>query len=158
MAFENTIEALQRYGQAFVNQYKANLELSGRRASGKLLESINTTVTIGNNNIQLILNMADYAKWIEEGRPATSGGGDGSLYDKILEWIKVKPVLPRERNGKLPTEKQLAYLITRKIHREGYSGSHDIVKTKFQLENVYKLIIKEALKKDFINEYKDLLK
>lgn len=158
MAFENTIEALQRYGQAFVNQYKANLELSGRRASGKLLESINTTVTIGNNNIQLILNMADYAQWIEEGRPATSGGGDGSLYDKILEWIKVKPVLPRERNGKLPTEKQLAYLITRKIHREGYSGSHDIVKTKFQLENVYKLIIKEALKKDFINEYKDLLK
>lgn len=41
----------------------------------------------------------------------------------IEKWIEVKPILPRPMsNGQLPTQKQLAYLIARKIGLEGTKG------------------------------------
>jgi hypothetical protein len=51
---------------------------------------------------------------MQNGRRPTTKTGDGELRDKILEWIKIKPIIPRDI-----TQEQLAYLITRNIHRDG---------------------------------------
>ena len=99
--------------------------------------------------IELYLDLADYYYYIENGRSA----GRFPPVDKILQWIHAKPILPREIDGKLPTEQQLAYLIGRKIANEGFEGSHDLENTKNSLEAEFTERIKEALEQDFINEF-----
>jgi hypothetical protein len=48
--------------------------------------------------LTISLNLQDYWKYVEDGtRPHFPPIED------ILQWIKVKPVLPRKRKGKLPT-------------------------------------------------------
>lgn len=54
------------------------------------------------------------------GPTTQSGGGDQPLYDSILKWIKARGVVARVgKDGKTPTQEALAFMITRKIHREG---------------------------------------
>lgn len=37
--------------------------------------------------------------------------------NKIEEWIRIKPIIPDSRNGKVPTTKQLAFMIQSSIAR-----------------------------------------
>ena len=70
------------------------------------------------------MNLNEYWKWIEGGRPPTENDGNGELRRAIKQWIRVKGIIPRPlEDGKLPTENQLAYLISRKIHTLGYEGT-----------------------------------
>lgn len=70
--------------------------------------------------------------------------------DKILDWIKVKPVLPTpNENGKVPTPGQLAFLIQRKIANEGTKGSHDLENSVSALNEYYAQRIADAVAEDF---------
>lgn len=79
--------------------------------------------------------MEDYFKWAENGR----GPGKFPPIEKIKEWIRIKPVLPRQINSKLPTENQLAYLISRKIALEGTKGNHLFEKTINEFDLIGKI-------------------
>lgn len=147
--YENTIGLLTEYGRKFAEQYKQNLQNSGRKATSNLISSISTRVVVNNTALELWLDLADYYYYVENGRSA----GKFPPVDKILQWIQAKPILPREINGKLPTEQQLAYLIGRKIANEGFEGSHDLENTKNSLEAEFTERIKEALEQDFIKEF-----
>lgn len=147
--YDNTIRLLEEYGRQFAEQYKQNLLSSGRKATSNLINSISTRVVVNDTTLELYLDLADYYYYIENGRSA----GKFPPVDKILQWIQAKPILPREINGKLPTEQQLAYLIGRKIANEGFEGSHDLDKTKNSLEAEFTERIKLALEQDFINEF-----
>lgn len=141
--FKHLQEALAQYAQAITDRYKTNLENSGRRASGELISSINSKVTVDGNEYAIELGLEDYWYYVENGR----GPGKFPPPDKILQWIKVKPILPTPMsNGKLPTEKQLAFLIGRKIANEGYEGSHDLDNTMKEVD--YEQIIQDALDMD----------
>lgn len=61
------------------------------------------------------MEMAEYWKYVENGRKS----GKFPPISAIREWVKVKPVMPRPYNGKLPTENQLAFLIARSIANKG---------------------------------------
>lgn len=147
--FKHLQEALAQYAQAITDRYKTNLENSGRRASGELISSINSKVTVNGNEYAIELNLEDYWYYVENGRKP----GKFPPPDKILQWIKVKPILPTPMsNGKLPTEKQLAFLIGRKIANEGFEGTHDLENTMKEVD--YEQIIQDALDMD-IMEYVD---
>lgn len=148
--YDLTISVLEEYCQRFEDLYKQNLINSGRNASGQLINSISTRVQINDTSIEVFINLEDYYYFIENGRSP----GKFPPVDKILSWIQAKPVLPREINGKLPTEQQLAYLIGRKIANEGFKGTHDLDNTKAALEIEFTEKIKEALAQDFLNEFK----
>lgn len=150
--FRHLQEALAQYAEAIVDRYKDNLEFSGRRASGELLTSINTKVIADGNEFVIELQLQDYWKYVEEGR---NDGGFPPI-NKILEWIKLKPILPYpDKNGKLPTENQLAFLIGRKIANEGFEGTRDLERT---VENVdYEQIIEDALAEDILGCFDELL-
>ena len=61
----------------------------------------------------------------------------------------MKPVLPRPMsNGKLPTEKQLAFLISRKIATVGIEPKPMLKKTLDQLNGYYIEMIKDAIAED----------
>ena len=141
--FKRLQEALAQYAQAIADQYKTNLENSGRRASGELISSVNTKVSVDGNEFVIELQLEDYWKYVEEGR----GPGGFPPPDKILQWIRMKPILPTPlANGKLPTENQLAFLIGRKIANEGFQGTYDLEHTMEEVD--YEAIIEEALDKD----------
>lgn len=149
--FKNLEKALADYGKAIADQYKTNLEQSGRRASGELISSINSKVTVNGNTFEITLDLKDYYKYVEEGR----GAGGFPPVNKILDWIRMKPILPYpDSNGKLPTENQLAFLIGRKIANEGFEGSHDLEHTMEEVD--YETIIEEALDKDVLECFDEI--
>ena len=72
--------------------------------------------------------------------------------DAILQWVKVKPIIPRENNGIIPTEKQLAYLIARKIGREGTDPQNTFNEANQSAKDRFINKILEAIKKDMGTE------
>ena len=145
LEFENVFNTLDEYRKEFERLYKENLLKDGRKATGELIKSISTEIKFGGTRIDVVLNVADYYKYVEEGRKK----GKFPPVDKILQWIKAKPIKPQKRDGKLPTEKQLAYLIGRKIAREGYKGKPSLISTIKELNEYYLHKLQESLEKDF---------
>lgn len=145
ISFDNLERVLKEYGQLVQDLYKIALTDSDRRASNELINSVRYIYTSGSNKWEISLNLQDYWYYVEYGRRP----GKFPPVDKILEWIRVKPILPYpDSNGKLPTEKQLAFLIGRKISEEGYEGSHDLERTLEMVNAEYEEKIMEALDKD----------
>lgn len=158
ITFQHLQEALAQYGQAIREGYKENLSKSGRRATGNLITSVNTKVNVDGNEFEIELQLADYWYYVEEGRNPTTATTPSipNLREKILEWIKVKPILPHpDKNGKLPTDEQLAFLISRKIHNEGFEGSNDLEHTMEEID--YDTIIEEALAADVMECFDEIL-
>lgn len=148
--YDHLREVLERYAVELRNEYQDNLIRSDRIASGDLLNTVEYEVKDKNGTYTVSLRLQDYWKWVESGRPPTEKGGNGDLRTAILEWIKIKPVLPHpDKDGKLPTPQQLAYLISRKIHKEGYEGTQDLRKATESVWDRFVYEIYEAIDKDW---------
>lgn len=147
--YDNLRAVLERFAVALKEEYKSNLIKNDRVASGKLINTLNYEVKDKNGTYTVSLKLQDYWRWIEGGRPPTQNGGNGDLRRAILEWIKIKPVLPTPIKGKLPTPEQLAYLISRKIHREGYKGTNDLRKATDTVWDRFVYEVYEAIDRDF---------
>lgn len=146
MEYTNLTEALEGYCRDFREAYKRNLEKDGRKASGTLIDSIELQIQTHGTTIIVLLNVADYYYYVEQGRKA----GKRPPFGKILQWVQEKPIIPREGpNGKLPTEKQLAFLISRKIGNEGYDGKPSLQETIDEVNSRYIPILQAALQADF---------
>ena len=145
MEFKHLQEVLAEYSKEIEERYKQNLEDSGRKATGNLITSVTTKVVVDGNELAIDLDLADYWKYVENGRSA----GRFPPVNKILEWIRIKPVLPYpDARGNLPTEEQLAFLIGRKIAEEGFEGSNDLSDTLEEVD--YEKRIIQALDADIL--------
>lgn len=145
--FDNLQAALEEYGNVIAEQYKSNLKANGHKATGNLINSITSHITVNGYEYAIELTLEDYYKYVEEGRRP----GKFPPVDKILQWIKVKKILPTPINGKLPTEKQLAFLISRKIANEGIKGTYDLEKAIDTTINEWDEKITDALDMDVMN-------
>lgn len=134
----------------FKEAYKQHIEDSGHNASGNLANSMTWDVEEGVNRYIITLTLPEYAKYVEEGiKPHFPP------IDAIKQWIRIKPVMPRPlANGKLPTENQLAYLISRKISLEGTKPTHLLENTMNDFQLIGKIYnkISEELQKTIISE------
>lgn len=148
---------LENFATYFQNLLQANMMKNGSNASGTLVNSFRTEVKIGEDTYEVGINLEDYWYYVNNGRGPTRGGGNGSLQAKIEEWIKVKRIVPHigtiktgKQAGKkyLPTIKQLAFLITRKIHREGYVGTHFFDEAKADSIAYFQESIEYAIRED----------
>lgn len=142
--WDNLRRVLGEYGEALRNKYQDILIRDNKIATGELLNSVEYIVEEGDRSISLSLKLEDYYKWVEEGRKP----GRFPPVDKILEWIRVKPILPDERNGRLPNEQQLAFLIGRKIAEEGIEGGHQLATARAELSKEWEERIDEAIALD----------
>lgn len=148
--FKYTKQVLEKYGHLIEEGYKQGLIDNDRIASRDLYNSVHTFIQDGNNYIELDLNLLSYWEQIEKGRGPTVNGGTGEVLDHIKEWIIQKNILPTpDSNGKLPTPDGLAYIITRKIHNEGYEGTPILKPLLEDLDASFEREIIEALDKDF---------
>lgn len=149
--FKHLEKALKDYADAIRDQYKDNLDRDNRRATGDLITSVNSKVIVDGNEYIIELQLEDYWKYVEwDTKPHIPP------VNKILEWVRVKPVLPRPmKNGKLPTEQQIAWMIADKISKEGTEGTHDLEDALVEVD--YETIIEEALEADVMDCFDELL-
>ena len=130
---------------AIRNEYQDNLIRNDRIASGDLLNNIEYEITRGDFTVTIYVKMRDYWYYVENGRKA----GKWPPIDNILNWIKIKPVLPRPNaEGKLPTPQQLAFLIARKIGEEGTEGTQDLRKATDTIWDTFEDRLYEAIDED----------
>lgn len=128
--------------QEFANAYKKAIIDGGHNASGDLVNSVTYRTEYKDNWVYIHIDAKEYAKYLENGTKPHF-----PPIEAIKKWIKVKPILPRPlKNGKLPTENQLAYLISRKISRVGTKATNLLTETSKVLN------ISDRLSKAIINE------
>ena len=148
MEFTNVVQFLNDFGKELADKYKRKLVNDDAIDTSKLLNSIRYIFNNNNTSFEISMEMAEYWKYVENGRKS----GKFPPISEIREWVKVKPVIPRPYNGKLPTENQLAFLIARSISKKGirprpiFNDSLDDVMRDF--ENG----LEDAFTKDVENE------
>lgn len=114
--WKHLTEVLNRYGEFFIEQARANLGKNRSNASMTLNDTMKSIVTVVDDHYKVEIELQDYWEYVENGRKP----GKFPPVNRIKEWISVKPVRPYpDARGKLPTVDQLAFLIGRKIANEG---------------------------------------
>ena len=112
--------ALQQLGIQIVTQMRSELDKKGINASGNLSRSITSEVKGDNDGVYLEISMDDYGEAIDQGRsPSRKGGPKQNWRVKIDQWLSAKGIQPRQSGMSKQT---LAFLITRKINRRGYTA------------------------------------
>ena len=157
MVFRRVEKVLSDFAELMLDGYKERLETDGINASGSLSNTLSVNVEQNGVLYEVSFNINKYWRWLEEGRAPTKNNGNGELRRNILQWIRQKPVLPKPFNGKLPTEEQLAYLISRKIHREGYEGKEPLKKTYEEVEDMLKSDLEIAFAEDIAEDIEKIM-
>lgn len=148
--FPNLRMVLEEYGKAVVDYYKDNLTNGNNIASKELINSVRYIASFGERTFEISLNLAEQWKWLEYGtRPHWPPFSDPE--NGILKWVHIKPVIPRMSNGKLPTEKQLAFLIARSISEKGTKAYKVMEKTIDTINKEYLDKIYDAIDRDLEN-------
>lgn len=144
--FPNLTRVLNEYGQSLVENYKAALGAESINASGELANSVKYIIEDKvKGRFEVKLELLEYWKYVEYGRKA----GKMPPISAIKQWIEVKPIIPRpNKNGKLPTINQLAYLISRKIGLEGTKGRGVLGERIENANRVFWEDIEDAILKD----------
>ena len=153
---------LNEYAEKFAALVKEKLAEKDRKgwnkvASGDLYRSIRgwvDNVNKSNTLFKVYIKSEDYLKYVEnDTRP------HWPPFEPILKWVGEKKLPTRESTGdrSLPTESQLAYLVQRKISREGTEGRPVIARTQGELNEIYLPKFQEALMED-IMDYLPIIK
>lgn len=150
--WENLQRVLGEFAVDLRNAYQDNLIRDNKIATGNLLNNIQYKVDYDDRSIWVELHLEEYFKWVENGR----GPGKFPPPDKIMEWIRVKPVIPDDRGGRLPTEQQLAFLIGRKIAEEGIKPGNQLHNAIDQIYAEYEARIDQAIAQD-VSEAIDII-
>lgn len=148
----NLQRVLGEFAQELRNRYQDNLIRDGKIATGNLLNSVEYKVQYDDRAIWVELHLEEYYKWVENGR----GPGKFPPPDKILEWIRIKPIIPDDRGGRLPTEQQLAFLIGRKIAEQGIEPGNQLHNAMDDIYPQFEERIDEAIALD-IDEAIDII-
>jgi hypothetical protein len=135
-------------------------------ASGTLEKSLKYRLQIKGNNINVSVYAKGKASQYFLARENGRKPGKQPPVDAILEWMRIKPIKLRDKESgkfKKPTEalkRQVAFLIARKIGREGIKGWKAF---DYAMENIwdeYESKVVAAYAKDFTatieNEFKDI--
>ena len=149
-------QVLEDYGNELIAYYRNKLDDGGINASYDLYNSLRIIMdTKTKGRIEVNLSLIEYWKYIEKGRKA----GKMPPISAIEKWVEIKPVLPRPMdNGKLPTTKQLAYLIARKIGLEGIAPKPILAESVEKINDVFLPLIEQAVAEDIQREVDLILK
>jgi hypothetical protein len=150
---EIDVRQLQPFADKILTLYKQALQNKGIDASGTLSQTASSTIEIDGTKLIISLNLEPYWKYVEYGRRA----GKMPPIDAIARWITIKPIVPNPINGRVPDTRQLAFLIARKIGREGIEGRKPITEMVYSdtvetMLNDIKSAIVGQLKEQLLNE------
>lgn len=119
---DGILRIVQNWGNELIAQMQNRLRSNKTNASSSLSQSIEPQIKGTQSGYRLTVLMQDYWFYVENGRKPTKSGGNGELYKNIYEWIQNKREIQMKISqspDRIAATKSLAYVITRKIHREG---------------------------------------
>lgn len=113
---------LDTFGEEIVQDLRAQLAKYNRNASGALSKSLRYETLEDSEKIRILVYGNSYIEQLEKGRkPTVQGGGEPFTVQMIVDWIRVKRI---QFSGKIES---VAYLIWRKINRDGYEGTPNLI-------------------------------
>lgn len=145
MKIEITNE-IREFVDLFADLYRE--QLTDHNSSGKL-SMFKTKIKVQNNHFLLQFELPKYWEYLENGTKPHF-----PPVNKIEEWIRIKPIIPDSRNGKVPTTKQLAFMIARSISQKGTKGYHPLEKA---LNQPQASILVEQIKEELATQIKQKL-
>ena len=150
---EHLKDELNTFRKRVIQQAKSNLTRTGKNASKRLYNSLDSDLKSSPNSFQLDFTMADYGEYVDKGVSGTQKKYDTKYAytnkmpppSKLDKWIVRRGLAPRDKSGKLLNRKTLQFLVARSIYRKGFKPSLFFTKP---FENEYK-----KLSKDLIEAY-----
>ena len=159
--FTELRKVLEEFAQEFKDQYRAGLLSHGRftqYGEDRLVDSVDANqvqamIREGDEAWTVTINLNEYWKYVEnDTRPHWPPPS------AILRWVEIKPVLPHpDANGRIPSPRSLAYLIGRKISRDGTTGSHDFKTAQETTIERFRVRIRAAMVRDVQNYVRQVL-
>lgn len=143
--WEHTQRVLDTIGKQLVMRYRQALQDKDiNTTEHSLSDSVKYEIDMGERWIEVNLSLLDYWKYIEYGtRPHWAPKAP------IEHWIEVKPLLPvPDRNGRLLTPKQQAYLVRRKIAQYGTEAKNPLSESLKEVTDRFNEALEEAITKD----------
>lgn len=125
----------------FLERYKKSIIDNGNNASGNLVNTASYKIKWDGKNFELYFNLPDYWKYLENGTKPHF-----PPVEAIEKWITVKHIIPTTNNGRVPTTKQLAFLIARGISKNGTKPTKLLQKTIDGADDLINSIINEFTK------------
>lgn len=150
--FTNLEQVLKDYIEDVQKNYKDKLRRDGHVSSGDLINTMKCEIIVDDTCYIAQLTLQDYWKYLETGTKPHF-----PPIKSILKWIEQKPVIPREVNGIKPNNEQLAYLIGRKISRDGTKGGLQLSETIEELNAMWLKRIEDALEKDILISLEEVI-
>lgn len=115
----------------------------------ELKDKIKFVMNVNGNFYEIIFNAPKYWKYANDGRRP----GKMPPVNVIADWVRRRNITPYAlKNGKLPTTDQLAFMIARKIGRDGTTGIHFLEKSIDEQKSYWDDKISEAISNDIIAE------
>ena len=152
--WEKTKEIAEQYAKEAIELYRQKLrenpkgKYGDKNTTGNLSNNLRYEVNMTNDSLEVYLYLEDYYKWVEQGRMK----GKYPPIDVIQTWINDKPSIDRkDGDGKLPTTKQLAFLISRSIAENGIEPTYYLSDTIEELQDKYIPLLEDALAEDAAN-------
>ena len=108
MKIEITNE-IREFVDLFADLYRE--QLADHNSSGEL-SMFKTKIKVQNNHFLLQFELPKYWEYLENGTKPHF-----PPINEIESWIRIKPIIPDSQNGKIPTTKQLAFMIQSSIAR-----------------------------------------
>lgn len=138
--------------EQIADMYRNMLRSEEAVAEGDLV-NFTWDIDWGNEKFSLLFNLPEYWKWVEDGRPPTTGQNPPwpTAIQDIKRWIEVKHLVPRPlSNGEVPDIEQQAHMIVNKIHKKGYKGRKPLEQA---LDKVNQLGLVDLLTDAVIKEF-----
>lgn len=150
---EHLKDELNTFRKRVIQQAKSNLTKTGKNASKRLYNSLDSDLKGSANSFQLDFMMADYGEFVDKGVSGIKNKYDTPYSykskmpppSKLDKWIVRRGLAPRDKSGKLMNRKSLQFVVARSIYRKGFKPSLFFTKP---FENEYK-----KLSKDLIDAY-----
>ena len=152
--FPNLVKVLDAYGKTLVENYRQGLESGDHIATGNLYRSVRSEVTYEGQSFLVEFRMPEYGEYLEQGTKPHF-----PPLDAIENWVRVKRIAPRrDDQGRLPTERQLAFLIARKISEDGTERTGIYETANALTLNEFNARIDDAIQKDLELNLEDIIK
>ena len=138
MKWNHLLKALETYSMYLLSAARNNMP-----QYYELKDKISFKVDVSGNLFEVTFNAPEYWKYANYGRPP----GKMPPVSAIEEWITRRRIVP-EPNTSTPNVTSLAYVIARKIGREGTIGTNFLEKSLDEQKEYWMSPISSAISED----------
>lgn len=129
-------QEIRDLAKELLERYKKEIGETGHRASGNLQDSASYKCTFDGKSLEIWFNIPEYWLYLENGTkphfPPISA---------IEDWITVKRIVPTAVNGRVPSTRQLAFVIAKSISLKGTQPTKLLQKTIDNADDLIEVIL-----------------